>query len=301
MNTSQWFDPISAEFNRIERSHGRPERTSGALTFDFSELQRAFEKQNAAPFVELAREIARGVVLVLKNSFSLGEVEFLKSEALRLRSTESSSFHKMLEGVPDYWRDISDPEITKQYSVAHVKKAAYFFPWNSSGSSSPTVFETVYPRWRVLKTLAGLRPDEFEKLTPKDGKVDRLQITEYPPGTGFIAPHQDPDHNQRLIMSGYLSTRGKDYHGGGFWALNQENHKLDLESFIEAGDLGTCMSTLVHGVDSTDASAVPEQGNSEMPAGQAIPGLGGARWWMGLFTNDSDEIAVRGTSVEVSL
>lgn len=305
MVEKKWFSAISDEFNRIERDYGRPERVSKATTFDFFELQKAFEAENAAPFVELAQEIARGAVLVLNSAFTLPEVEFLKNEALRLRSSEPSSFHKMLEGAPDYWRDISDPEIAKKYSVSHVKKVAYFFPWNASHALSPTVFDTVYPRWRVLKTLAGLRPDEFEDLTPKDGKVVGIQITEYPQGAGFIAAHQDPGHNQRLIMSGYLSTRGKDYQVGGFWALDSEDRKFGMESFIEAGDMGTCLTSLVHGVDSTDVSAVFEDGSSEMQVVQEAPESeaagAGARWFLGLYTNDSDEIAVRETSVEVSL
>ena len=35
----------------------------------------------------------------------------------------------------------------------------------------------------------GLNPKEYEKNTPKDGVVDRVQVVQYPSKIGYLEPH----------------------------------------------------------------------------------------------------------------
>ena len=53
-----------------------------------------------------------------------------------------------------------------------------------------------------------------------EGIIERVQIVRYPP-TGYIEPHQDNSNIIRLIISGYLSKRGKDYEKGGFYLIDK--------------------------------------------------------------------------------
>ena len=186
----------------------------------------------------------------------------------------------MLEGVPNFWREI-DSELSSQYAVPMVKKSAYFFPMNSD---SLNVYNIVYPKWRLLKAMCGLSPFEYEGLTPKDGKLDRIQIVQYPPGSGYLSAHHDPSHNQRLIMSTYMTKRGKDFTGGGFWAMVGGEGKKNFEDIIEIGDIGICFAHIIHGVDSSEEN---KGGGNAKPFSD--------RLFMGLYTNDSDEILNRKT------
>ena len=186
----------------------------------------------------------------------------------------------MIEGVPNYYRNITE-EISNKYAVPVVKKSAYFFPMNQD---SKEIFNLVYPKWRLLKALCGLDPYEYEDLTPKDGKVDRIQIVKYPPGSGFLDAHHDPDHNQRLIMSCYLTKQGLDFTGGGFWAQMQNGEKQNFEELLQPGDIGICFAHVIHGVDSSERSP---SGENKKPYSD--------RWFMGLYTNDSDTIDNRVT------
>ena len=295
MASAEWFSPIGVSYEKGSSHQELPERVSEVLEIPYLELSEALDKKNPAPFVELVPRLLAGAALLLKQAFNPSEVERLKELALELRKSEQPSFHKALEGVPNFWRDIGEEEMGS-YALSHIKKSCYFFPWNGESSE---VFSIVYPRWRVLKTLAGLAPNEYEDFTPKDGKVDRLQIAEYPAGTGFLAPHQDPDHNQRLIMSAYLSKRGVDYTGGGFWALSGDGEKLEVEDHIDVGDLGTCVASIIHGVDATSNIASPDtSAPAESDHGKAQEG---SRWWVGFYTNDSDELTDRKTGRQVSL
>jgi hypothetical protein len=127
----------------------------------------------------------------------------------------------------------------------------------------------------LFKALCGTSPFAYEGLKPSSGVVDRIQIVKYPAGSGYVAPHHDPSHNQRLIISGYPTKKGKDYRGGGFWVLTQDEVRLNVEDLIDIGDFGVCYADIIHGVDKTEE---------------------GDRWFIGLMTNDSDYITERKTS-----
>jgi len=226
----------------------------------------------------------------MRGSFSPSEVQQLREASLRLRQSEDPSFSKMVEGCPNFWRDITD-DTAKKYAVNAIKKASYFFPWNPTSSE---LFQLVYPRWRIAKLLGGKDPLSFETNTPIDGPVDRIQIVEYPPGTGQIEPHKDAKNNQRLVMSCYLSKRGEDYQGGGFWVLQSDGSKRNLEDDIALGDMGFCYAEITHGVDASNVV-------NAYPWDESSKSAPGSRWFLGLFTPDSDATVSRKTSTPIQL
>ena len=75
----------------------------------------------------------------------------------------------------------------------------------------------------------------------------------YTPPTGFVEPHIDAEPLMRLVISGYLTRRGKHYNKGGFYMIDENNKKLDLEDNIEDGDVGffyaTLRTTIIGGVN----------------------------------------------------
>ena len=90
-----------------------------------------------------------------------------------------------------------------------------------------------------------------------------------------------------------MSKREKngDYEEGGFYLINDEEENIDLENHIDVGDLGFGYATLMHGVKKINYSKFQEANanfNSES-----------VRWYLGLFSNDSDEIKNRKTAISV--
>ena len=258
----------------IELEILRPDHVKNVEVLDYSNVLSLVQRNDLEFINHIIELFVSGTFILLRNSFSKEDIEFIKEESQKLETTSDSTFHKMLEGIPNFWRDITD-ELSSKYAVPMIKKVSYFFPMNAD---SQVLFNLVYPRWRLLKALCGMSPFKYEGLTPKSGLVDRIQIVKYPPGSGYLAPHHDPDHNQRLIMSCYLSKRGKDFLGGGFWAKTSEGDKLNLEDIIEPGDIGICYANIIHGVDASELSGDLGREN-----------FSGNRWVMGLYTNDSDE------------
>ena len=57
-----------------------------------------------------------------------------------------------------------------------------------------------------------------------------------------------------MFISIYLSKRDKDsdYQEGGFYSLGNSNDEIDLEPYIDAGDIGFGYATIKHGVKNND-------------------------------------------------
>ena len=154
----------------------------------------------------------------------------------------------MHEGIPNFHRWIGKGRAENSYCIKHIKHATYLFPWNDDIKG---VMKIIMDACRPLKLLAGLSLDEYTNNTPKDNQIERVQVTRYPP-TGYIEPHMDPEPIIRLIISGYLSKRGVNYDEGGFYFIDKKNGMLDMEKYIDQGDVGFFFASLRHGLATID-------------------------------------------------
>lgn len=271
------WEPLDAHWKTSLSRQGHPAFCSGIEIIDYGEVLGSLARQDLGQIEELIDLLVSGKWVLLRQALSNSEVQRIKEIALNLQTSTESGFHKMVEGTPNFWRNI-DSETGHKYAVHQVKVSHYFFPWDPR---SKELYSIVYPRWRVLKLLCGLNPTEYEGFTPKDGKCDRIQVVDYPHGTGYLAAHKDPSHNQRLAMCGTLSQKGVDYKEGGLWAQGKDGSKLCVEDLQQTGDLGIGCAELTHGVDEV--------------AGFSEEAAQGSRWFLGLYTNDSDENVQRRT------
>lgn len=260
----------------LETSLPRPARARRIIRRDWGGFRERIERGDEWFAKAICASLYAGDCYILAGAFPPDFMASLQNKARTFFASEPSSFHKMVESPlpPDFHRVI-DAEEGRKYSFPLVKHSAYYFPWNRD-----PVWEPVWERWRVIKTLMGLEADEYEKNTPKDGVVDRLQIVQYPSGSGYLPPHSDPYLYQRLFISSYMSKRGVDFDGGGFYLVGADNVIQEAEDEIEIGDIGIGYATVTHGV---------------------APTLSGERWFLGLYSNASDEVADRHTGHEVTL
>lgn len=261
-----------------------PSAFTGIKTLDYQEFKLLKDKFDFKKSQDLVESLLDGKLLLVKNAFDEKLVKSIKKKVINFWKTNPDSFHEMRENCPDYHRIIT-PEIAKNYSVGAVRHTTYFFPWNND----PCKFnKTIYERWRYSKNLAGLDFNEYEKNTPKDGSVDRIQIVCYPPRYGGVEKHVDTASNCNLAISCYLSSKkNKDFKTGGFYCLDANQNQIDIEDHIDEGDMSLYCPTLEHGVNPIDA-------DTDITNYDWNSGIG--RWWMGLFTNDSNQKKYRSTS-----
>lgn len=273
------MNPYLPIWRQLEAARPRPTRFRGYTVMPYESFRdkvAAGERHFADYVVE---SLYAGEVWLLTGAFPAQFMEDLRRKTIEWVAGRPSSFHKMVEGSPDFHRVI-DLETGRKYSFRGCKHSAYFYRWNDDPLG---IWPTITERWRLFKYLMGLRADEFENFTPKDGVVDRIQVVRYPPAIGYLEPHADPYLHQRLFFSAYMSKRGVDYQGGGFYLVDQKDRAVELEDQINVGDICVGYATVYHGVAPCDRHKAPDW--------KAHDG----RWFLSMYSNASDHVPQRHT------
>ena len=273
-------------WKEIEISRERPNYARNIIKIDYKKFEKLIFEEDDEFVVDTINSIYNGDIFVLTNAFSKNFInELMQKIYIKLHSSEPS-FHKMIEGCPNFHR-VQDEEIAKKYVFSSIRHSYYWFNWNGDPLQ---VNEEIKEKWRTIKYLNGLNKYAYENNTPKDGVVDRYQVVRYPSGIGLSELHSDPYQNQRTFISIFMSKKGEDYNKGGFYVLKEGNKKLDVENDINIGDMAIGYATVQHGVDLVDPSKKVDWKSKE-----------GGRWWMGLYSNSSDMVKSRSTGKKSSL
>lgn len=277
----------TVEWERLELAIPRPTRARNVIQMEYQEFKQKVQDQDASFVHSIVSSLYSGDAYLIKGAYPKVFMTDLRKRVHAYFQEKPSEFYKMEEGVPNFCRNI-DSETGKKYSITSCKQECYLFPWNDDPLD---VLKPLYERWRVIKFLMGLQPDEYERNTPKDGVVDRIQIVRYPPRVGFVEPHTDPYLNHRLIFSAYPSKRGVDYQGGGFYLIGEGDQVINLEDQIDIGDICITYPTVYHGVAPVDQHKEKEI-NWKNDDG---------RWFLAPCSIVSDEVQNRHTSRPVKL
>jgi len=267
----------------IESSETLPRRLRKLIVMPFDEMKDKVLEQDSKFVTSLVESLYAGDVYILKKVFPQDFMINLRNEVFKDGKKTPSEFYKMLEGCPNFHR-IIDATVAKNYSFESYKHSYYFFPWNKDRFN---LFEETNKRWSIIKILSGLKPDEYVKNTPKDGVVDRIQIVHYPSGTGKIETHSDPYLLQRVIISGFMTKRGRDYSTGGAYFVDKGDKKINIEDNVEIGDFAIYFPTVYHGVTTVDESKKVDWNSKE------------GRWWFGPFSNATDYQKERHTGYSI--
>lgn len=236
-------------------------------------------EKNKSKIMKLIKNLYSGDPYIIKSAISKKYIEFLKTKLIDISKNEKPSFHKMDKKCPNFWRSI-DEKIAKKYSVVAVRDSYYFFRWNKDKLKIWKNFDNI---WSLLKKLGGLEKNSFLNNLPKDGVVDRVQIVRYPEDSGYIEPHFHDPINQRIIISIYMSKKGVDYSSGGTYFFKGRK-KINIEDFIDKGDVGIFYATMKHAVN--PVKSIKKSPNEKYSG----------RWWCGLYSPESDLVKNRHTS-----
>lgn len=270
---------FKTKWESLESPETQPRAMRKTLILEFKDFKNKIFKQRSDDVDKLANSLYAGDAYILKKAFPSDYLINLAKRTFELGKQSKSAYHPMLEGCPDFNR-IIDEEVSKKYSYTAVRHSFFFFHWNKDPLD---FFEEVNQRWRVFKFLGGYQQCEYENNTPVDGIVDRIQVVRYPAGGGGLEHHVDPTKNQRVIIGAMMSKRGVDYETGGFYFVDSNADRVDLETQLEIGDMVCAYPTIVHGVTSVDAHKSLNWSSNE------------GRWFLGLYSNDSNHIKKRKT------
>ena len=270
---------FKAKWESLENPDTQPRAMRETVVLEFEEFKNKILSQRSDDVNALTESLYAGDTYILKNSFPAKYLTDLIPRTFEYGKQSESSYHPMLDGCPDFHK-IIDEEAAKKYSYAAVRHSFFFFQWNKDPLD---FFVKVNERWRVFKFLGGYQEREYENNTPLDGIVDRIQVARYPSGGGGLDAHVDPTRNQRVIIGAMMSKRGVDYETGGFYCVDQNMEKVDLETQLDIGDMVCAYPTVVHGVSAVDVHKPLDWKSIE------------GRWFLGLYSNDSNHIKKRTT------
>ena len=80
-----------------------------------------------------------------------------------------------------------------------------------------------------------------------------------------------------------------DFEGLGFYLLGENDEVIETEHMIDVGDIGIGYATVYHGVAPVNTDKDPDWDN-----------INDGRWFLSLYSNQSDEVKSRHTSTSVT-
>ena len=274
-------------WNKLESQSQPPKVVKKISIIEFHKIKNSINNKNEFFVKNLAKRMYSGEAFIVRNAAKKNLRKTIIDLAKFYDKKQKPSFHKMLDGTPNFHR-IYDSEITKKYSLYAIKHSYFFYNWNIKTLLEKKLKQGVYRHWRYIKFLAGNRMYQYEKNIPSDGQIDRLQIVNYPRGGGELRDHVDPRQNQRVVSGLIMSKIGEDFNSGGFYFRNKQNKKLNIENQLEIGDSVIFYGSVIHGVDVVDRN---EKLNWKSYK---------SRWFIGMFVNDSNHVKDRITAKDLT-
>ena len=278
---------INNYWEELEKKKKPPKYVKNVKVIQFDEFKKKLNSKNQIVIKRLARKMYDGDAYILRNAAKKNLKKIILNLANYYNKKQKPSFHRMLDGTPNFHR-IIDKKITKKYSIYAIKHSYFFYNWNIKNKLEKKFKDGVYRHWRYVKLLAGNNKFKFENNIPSQNQIDRLQIVNYPLGGGELRDHIDPRKNQRIVSGIIMSKKGLDFEKGGFYFRNKNNKKLNIEDKLEIGDSVIFYGSIVHGVEKVDKDKTLDWKTEK------------GRWFVGMFVNDSNHVKNRITAKDLT-
>jgi hypothetical protein len=271
----------------LENKSPAPKHVTKINIIEFKDLKNNIDQKKHHFVKNIIKKMYKGEAFIVRNAAQKKLKDTVIGLAKFYDKKRKPSFHKMLDGTPNFHR-IYDKEITKKYSLYAIKHSYFFYNWNIKTKLEKKLKDGVYKHWRYVKFLAGNKKFQYEKNIPSQNQIDRLQIVNYPIGGGELRDHVDPRKNQRIVSGLIMSKIGEDFNSGGFYFRDTNNKKMNLEEKLEIGDSVMFYGSIVHGVEPVDKNKKINWKSYK------------CRWFIGMFVNDSNHVKNRMTASDLT-
>ena len=280
-------DTLRKFWTKLESQSQPPKVVKKISILEFDKIKNSINNKNEFFVKNLAKRMYSGEAFIVRNAAKKNLRKTIIDLAKYYDKKQKPSFHKMLDGTPNFHR-IIDKKITKKYSLYAIKHSYFFYNWNIKTKLEKNLKSGVYRHWRYVKFLAGNSKFQYEKNIPSQNQIDRLQIVNYPHGGGELRDHVDPRKNQRIVSGLIMSKKGIDFESGGFYFRDKNNKKLNIEDKLEIGDSVIFYGSIVHGVEKVDKNKKLNWNSYK------------GRWFIGMFVNDSNHVMNRATANDLT-
>lgn len=223
-------------------------------------------KFNQADNQKIEKRLKKDSFCVVKNVIKKNEIKYLIS-----LYKKRFYFHKEIRKSGPWiykMKDFKRLDIGDSYKNPRFSRCITFCEWNKNNRK---FYKIVKPIINLRNTLSRVKKDGheyknlklFEKKSKKLIYCDFIRMLQYPAGGGFLSPHDDFDHNYpKKIINAILIVTAKvkkkvnkvfeTYKNGGLYFINKKGKKIDIENFVNSGDLVLFDQKITHGVKSVD-------------------------------------------------
>ena len=135
---------INKYWEYLEKKYPTPKYVGQVKYIEFKDLKEAVDGQNETYLKRIIRNMyVKKEAYILKNAGSKKLKETILDLANHYKKTRKASFHKMLDGTPNFHRAINK-SITKKYSLYAIKHSFYFYNWNIKSKLEKKLKDGVY-------------------------------------------------------------------------------------------------------------------------------------------------------------
>lgn len=209
----------------------------------------------------IKKELKKHDVVIIKNFLSnkikKSIFNFLKKSFYSRKDIRRSGEFRFLQ--KDYKRlDIGDSYINQR-----VSRFLLYSEWNNKNVGLyKNISQIIELRNKVINTSKNKFEYKFKGYLSDNYKFcDMIRMIQYPTGGGFLSSHNDreylfPKQMVNVLVPFSKKSKNKIRHfptfkdGGLFYVKNKK--KLDIEKFIDVGDLIFHNQKIEHGVSSVD-------------------------------------------------
>lgn len=195
---------------------------------------------------QIRADIQSHNVVVLKSYFEKSELNNLKKNFHSLFLQSVSSNPPLTPNCPNFYRRDIDPPLS---AVKRNKQFVTSFYWNNDFFGERGLFISLS---KLRNIIAKLPPDYTLSGFEADGYVTYANITHYPINGGKLNKHTDPPNKQFCTIMAAMSQKGDDFLNGGLY-VEIDSQKIDIDEFLEIGDVYLMNPQTIHGVDIVDA------------------------------------------------
>ena len=193
---------------------------------------------------KLILDLLAGDLFIVRNVLTSEQASRIKKSVHNYGQSTPPEDLSEISPIPNFHCKSHGGRVKDGYDeIGHVY---HFYRWNEDTLG---IFSTIDKFWDTVKIFNGIGANGIKNNLPKDGVIDRIQLLHYPINTGEITPHCDVSRWQKTNIAISLTERGKDFDSGGFYCLDKNEQKVDVESMVRVGDAVCWVPTVFHGVE----------------------------------------------------
>jgi len=234
------YDQIWEEF--LEKNYF-PIYLRNVREIEFSELEYHV-LNNESKTSNLILDLLAGDLFIIKNVLSLEETSRIKDVVHKYGQNTPTQDFSETSPIPNFHCKSHGGQVKDGYD--EVGHAYFFYRWNEDELA---IFSTIDRLRDIVKIFNGIGREGIKNNLPKDKIIDRVQLLHYPINTGEITTHCDVSRWQKTNIGINLTELGKDFDSGGFYCLDKNEQKVNVEAKVKTGDAVCWIPTVFHGVE----------------------------------------------------